>query len=118
MQHLAGHVRRIIRGQEHITRRDLSRIPRPLNGTSVPKVFTFSGGKLAGISGVHTGPGATAFTRMPFSTSASASDSVERDDRALGGRIVQKVRAAFVRGDRSCIDDGAALMCLSDAFVR
>ena len=31
---------------------------------SLPKLFTFSSGIVDGISGVHTGPGATAFTRM------------------------------------------------------
>jgi hypothetical protein len=32
----------------------------------LPNVFTSSGGSDIGISGVHTGPGATAFTRIPL----------------------------------------------------
>src|SRR3712207_419628 len=36
-------------------------------GTCEPKLATFSAGMVAGISGVHTGPGATLLARMPFS---------------------------------------------------
>ena len=35
------------------------------SGAFSPKCSTSCGSKLAGISGVHTGPGATALTRMP-----------------------------------------------------
>src|SRR5215207_7380125 len=38
-------------------------------GTCSPKLSTFSGGIVAGMSGVQIGPGATLFTRMPFSAS-------------------------------------------------
>jgi hypothetical protein len=37
-------------------------------GDCCPKDSIISSGMVAGISGVHTGPGATEFTRMPFST--------------------------------------------------
>ena len=40
---------------------------RPM-GDCCPKDSIISSGMVAGISGVHTGPGATEFTRMPFST--------------------------------------------------
>jgi len=46
-------------------------------GTSEPNSTTFLAGKLAGMSGVQTGPGATPLTRIPFSTSASESDRVK-----------------------------------------
>ena len=48
-------------------------------GTSLvfaPKVFTSSAEKDAGISGVQIGPGATALTRIPCSTSDSARERV------------------------------------------
>ena len=38
-----------------------------------PKVATSSAGLSAGLNGVHTGPGATALTRMPFSSTFCAS---------------------------------------------
>jgi hypothetical protein len=39
---------------------------------SVPKLSTFSGGMVAGMSGVQIGPGATLLARMPFSPSICA----------------------------------------------
>jgi hypothetical protein len=48
-----------------------------LSGVSCPNVFTFSGGIVDGMSGVHTGPGATAFTRIPLSASPCASPCVK-----------------------------------------
>src|ERR1051326_2713859 len=50
--------------------------PARLRGTSAPNFSTFSGGNVDGIRGVQTGPGATAFTRIPFSASDNASDRV------------------------------------------
>ncbi len=46
-------------------------------GVSWPNFATFSGGNVEGIKGVQIGPGATALTRMPFSTSAFASERVK-----------------------------------------
>jgi hypothetical protein len=46
---------------------------------SFPKLITFSRGMVEGISGVQIGPGATAFTRMPFSPSFWASPAVKFD---------------------------------------
>ena len=43
---------------------------------SWPNFATSSGGLSAGFSGVHTGPGATALTRMPLPTRLEASDFV------------------------------------------
>jgi hypothetical protein len=43
---------------------------------SAPNSATFSAGASAGLSGVQTGPGATALTRMPLSTKFCASDFV------------------------------------------
>src|SRR4051794_28090678 len=76
MQHLAGHVVRIRRSQKNVARRDLHRLSGRFRGTSVPKSATLSGGKVEGINGVHMGPGATAFTRIPFSATALASERV------------------------------------------
>src|SRR5690242_10198530 len=41
--------------------------PARPSGTLSPKLFTFSGGIVDGISGVQMGPGATLFTRIPLS---------------------------------------------------
>ena len=49
---------------------------RPMS-LSLPKSATSSAGLSAGLSGVHTGPGATQFTRMPRSSRLLASDSVK-----------------------------------------
>ena len=58
---------------------------------SLPKSRTFSRGIVDGMSGVHTGPGATAFTRTPRSAASCASD------------IVMFVIAAFVAAyGKSC----------------
>ena len=43
-------------------------------GTCSPNPATFSSGIVEGMSGVHTGPGATALTRMRRSTSVWASE--------------------------------------------
>jgi hypothetical protein len=45
-------------------------------GWSAPNCSTFSGGSVEGMSGVHTGPGATAFTRIPRSVRACAIEYV------------------------------------------
>ena len=44
---------------------------------SCPNFATLSAAWSAGLSGVHTGPGATAFTRMPRSSRLLASDLVK-----------------------------------------
>ena len=43
------------------------------NAVFSPNCGIFSAGRSAGLSGVHVGPGATAFTRMPFSATFVAS---------------------------------------------
>ena len=78
MQHLAGHVGRVLAGQEHEARRDLVGLARPLQrrvGADARRPSSAS--KEAGISGVQIGPGATALTRMPFSASACDSERVK-----------------------------------------
>jgi hypothetical protein len=47
-----------------------------LKGVSFPNFFTRSESKVDGISGVQIGPGATAFTLMPFSARFAASARV------------------------------------------
>lgn len=42
----------------------------------VPNFVTASAGRSAGLSGVHTGPGATALTRIPLSMSCDESERV------------------------------------------
>ena len=44
------------------------------SGTWAPKLATLSSSKVAGISGVRTGPGGTLLTRMPRSWNAWASE--------------------------------------------
>jgi hypothetical protein len=51
--------------------------PARFNGTSLPKLATSFALKLAGINGVQIGPGATPFTRIPFSASADDSERVK-----------------------------------------
>jgi hypothetical protein len=46
-------------------------------GTSAPNCATSFAGESAGLSGVHTGPGAIAFTRIPLSSRLSESDRVK-----------------------------------------
>lgn len=46
-------------------------------GVFLPKFFTFSAGIVDGMSGVQIGPGATAFTLMPFSATSPASPAVK-----------------------------------------
>ena len=60
----------------------------------MPKFFTFSSGKVAGISGVQIGPGATLFTRIPRSPSIPA-------------RLAAKFAiAAFVAAYGASVGDG------------
>ena len=58
-------------------------------------------GSVAGISGVHTGPGATALTRMPRSDERLGERVGERDDRALGRRVVDQGLVAAQPVDRA-----------------
>jgi len=51
-------------------------IAPPAGGRRQGGARAFSGPKLAGISGVHTGPGATALTRTPRGSSAAESERV------------------------------------------
>lgn len=46
------------------------------HAVAAPKWRTWPLSSVAGMSGVHTGPGATQLTRMPRSASALASDCV------------------------------------------
>jgi hypothetical protein len=48
-----------------------------LNSDDLPNSFTLSGSIVDGISGVHTGPGATAFTRTPHSIASLESPFVK-----------------------------------------
>ena len=77
-QHLAGDVARAgRRRQEHEGGRDFFRLRRPLHRRIGTEFGDFLGRFVGRISGVHTGPGATAFTRMPRSTRWVASDRVK-----------------------------------------
>jgi hypothetical protein len=55
------------------------------NALFFPKFFTFSLGMVDGMSGVHTGPGATAFTRMPLGTTIFERALVKLTMAALDG---------------------------------
>lgn len=66
-------------------------------GACSPKPATFSCGMVAGINGVHTGPGATALTRIPRSF-------LRRFHRGLHGDVVHEdVQRAELR-DRAFHD--------------
>src|SRR5687768_8456599 len=56
---------------------------RPMS-LDLPNCATFSAGASAGLNGVHTGPGATQFTRMP------------RSSRLLASALVKAWTAPFV----------------------
>ena len=58
-------------------------IARRLKANGVRKLFTLSGGMVEGISGVQIGPGATAFTRIPFSPSICARPAVKLETAPL-----------------------------------
>ena len=65
-QHLARDVAGALRaGEEDIGRRDLLGLGGPLITVSAPNLETSFACLSAGLSGVQTGPGATALTRMP-----------------------------------------------------
>lgn len=49
-------------------------------GTPEPKSSTISAGMVPGMKGVHIGPGATAFTRIPLDVSADAMDRMNARD--------------------------------------
>ena len=54
-----------------------------------PNCLTFSAGIVEGISGVHTGPGATAFTRIPCFETSFANAFVNPMIAALVGAVLQ-----------------------------
>ena len=62
-----GDITAFVGGQQYVHRRKVGGLARSARGVSSPKLATFSSGMVAGISGVQIGPGATLFTRMPFS---------------------------------------------------
>src|SRR5687767_1298136 len=69
-QNLAGDVAGIrVRCEKHERRRDLLRLRGRPYGVSAPNSRTSFAGFETGLSGVHTGPGATQFTRIFLSTS-------------------------------------------------
>ena len=100
-----GHVARLPRRQEHVERRQLGRLRRPAQRRLRPKSPSLSSGIVAGISGVHTGPGATELTRMPFSASCAASPLVNVTIAALGRGVVEQVRRRAERLHRRRGDD-------------
>ena len=51
--------------------------PRDIMAVSLPNLATCSACLSAGLRGVHTGPGAIAFTRMPRSMSCAESERVK-----------------------------------------
>ena len=65
-EHLCGDVAGLLGGEEDVGRRDLRRLPSASQRCALAMACAFSVGMVAGISGVQIGPGATAFTRMPF----------------------------------------------------
>ena len=80
---------------------------RPI-GVSCAEARHGLGRPSATFSGVHTGPGATAFTRMPRGDEVPRQRLGEGVDRALGRGVVEQVPAAFQAGDRSDVDDRRA----------
>src|SRR5690606_4284901 len=62
MDELSGHIRGVFRCEKHIRRRHLGRLSSTPIKVPEPKSEIASLGKLAGISGVQIGPGATALT--------------------------------------------------------
>jgi hypothetical protein len=64
----AGDEAGFVRGKHDVHRSQLGGLADP----SERGIRTFSGGSVDGISGVHTGPGATLFTRIPRGPSICA----------------------------------------------
>jgi hypothetical protein len=69
--HLTDDEARVLGREEDVDGCEVARLRRPI-GLCSPKRATFSSGNDIGISGVHTGPGATALTRIPFSINSLA----------------------------------------------
>ena len=77
-----------------------------MGDSEAPNCLTCSAGMVAGISGVHTGPGATALTRMPR-YQVLGKPLGEGDDGALGGGVA-RARLGLVGFDRGGVDDARA----------
>ena len=110
VQHLPGHVGRVVAGQEHVARRDFVRLAGALHRRARADAAPPSPRRTTpGSSGVQIGPGATAFTRMPFSTSICDSERVKATIAPLVARVVEQGLVALVGGDRRGVDDRRAL---------
>ena len=111
---------RVVGGEEDVARRDLVGLERPPEEVCPPKLSTLSAGNEAGISGVQTGPGATRVDADPALLEVAGERAREGDDRALGGGVVDQVRAAAIGGDRGRVDDRGARSgrCGRQALVR
>src|SRR3982074_662028 len=84
-----------------------------------PNCLTFSLGNVEGISGVQTGPGATALTRTPCSIARLASDRVKLTMAALGEGEAMK----FALGSNEWIEpvfiiDPPSFICGRNALPR
>jgi hypothetical protein len=67
-----GDITAFVRSQQYVHRCEFGGLARLAKGCVSPKFATFSSGMVAGISGVQIGPGATLFTRIPFSPNSCA----------------------------------------------
>jgi hypothetical protein len=76
VQDLARHVDGVVGGEEDVRRRHIGRLAGRPSGTERPNEATDSSSKVTGMSGVHTGPGATALTRIPRSARRCDNDRV------------------------------------------
>lgn len=70
MQYLASHMRGILARQKQHAGRDFVRLTGYSKGDGISETRNLVRGKEAGIKGVHMGPGATPFTRIPSAASA------------------------------------------------
>ncbi len=67
MQDLAGHYDESSEARKTYLGATSSGWPGRFSGMSAPKLANFFSSNVDGISGVQIGPGATPFTRIPFS---------------------------------------------------
>lgn len=77
MQHLAGHVGRVVAREEHGAGCDFIGLAGATERHVGPESLHLSFGKVAGMRGVQINPGATALTRIARFITACATESVK-----------------------------------------
>src|SRR5688572_22255802 len=106
--HLASHEPGFVRRQKDEDRCNFHWLRRSLERRLPAEATHWSGGRVAGMSGVQTGPGATALTRIPCSIASFDSAFVKLTIAALVGAYASNFRAWGVCLTGGRVDDAAA----------